>query len=210
MSKIKVFIEGGGQDYSKMFKDQGFEVVGDYKKADLICFTGGADVDPSFYGEEKHPRTYSNKDRDLKCFEMYGYAIMNGVPMCGICRGSQFLCVANGGRLWQHVDHHAVGRGHEATTDDGRVISVTSTHHQMMRPEGVRGQDYELVLTARESVHKEFMQDGKVVSTLATLPDVEGVIWPNTRSFGFQPHPEFRGAPVACTEFFFEKLQEIL
>lgn len=210
MNNLKVFIEGGGADYKLMFEQRGFVIVDTHKQADLICFTGGADVDPYLYNEAKHPLTGCNPDRDNRCLEIFGYAIINDIPMCGICRGSQFLCVANGGRLWQHVDHHAVGRGHEATTDDGRVISVTSTHHQMMRPEGIRGQDYELVLTARESVHKEFMQYGKVVSTLATLPDVEGVIWPDTRSFGFQPHPEFRGAPVACTEFFFEKLQEIL
>lgn len=208
---MKIFIEGGGFDYIKMFIGRGFTTVETYQEAELICFTGGADVDPALYGEDKHPHTYANPHRDEQCFEIYRHCIANDIPMVGICRGSQFLCVANGGSLWQHVDNHAIGGTHRATDVlDGYEIDVTSTHHQMMRPEGVQGVDYEVLLTADEAFRKEKMVNGEVVSMLSSRPDVESCIWAQTRSFGFQPHPEFNSAPNSCTDWFFSKLMLIL
>ena len=208
--EIKVFIEGGGFGYERMFQKRGFIITNKFHEADLICFTGGEDVDPSLYNQAKHPRTNYNSQRDELCMEMYNYAIINNIPMCGICRGSQFLCVANGGELWQHVDNHAVFGTHKATTDTGEVIDVTSTHHQMMRPNGVNGADFKLLLTAKLSVKKHRMVNGEVVVALASAPDVECVLWEQTRSLGYQPHPEFQGAPKECTDFFFDKLNLIL
>lgn len=208
---MNIFIEGGGLQYAKMFEARGWEVVHDVHAADLVCFTGGEDVDPKFYGEGKHPCTGYNTNRDMQCFEIYDLCIKGGIPMVGICRGSQFLCVANGGGLWQHVDNHAIWGTHSATCErSGLIVDVTSTHHQMMRPEGVRGVDYEVLLTARESSRKERMVGDEIVPMLSSAQDVEAVIWEQTRSFGFQPHPEFPDAPKQCTDWFFEKLYLIL
>lgn len=208
---MKIFIEGGGFDYITMFIGRGFTTVETYQEAELICFTGGADVDPKFYGEDRHPHTYSNIQRDEECFKIYKHCTANNIPMVGICRGSQFLCVANGGSLWQHVDNHAIGGSHKATDVlEGYDIDVTSTHHQMMRPEGVEGIDFNVLLTANEAFRKEKVVNGEVVSMLSSKPDVESCIWQHTRSLGFQPHPEFNCAPNSCTDWFFSKLQLVL
>ena len=53
----KVYIVGGGGDYKSMFEGEGWEVVDCFSKADLIQFTGGADVSPALYGESTHPQT---------------------------------------------------------------------------------------------------------------------------------------------------------
>lgn len=209
---MKVYIEGYGGAYVPMFQKAGFEVVGELCDAELVCFTGGEDVCPAYYGEEKHPTTFCSPVRDAKCYAIYNHCIQNELPMVGICRGSQFLCVANGGGLWQHVDNHAIQGSHKAVDSDGVHIDVTSTHHQMMRPEGIEGVDYEILLTAYESTTKYGMVGAMVnkLSSCLTTPDVEAVMWKGTRSFGFQPHPEFESAPQSCTQWFFNKLNLLL
>ena len=71
---------------------------------DGICLSGGPDVDPSEYGAEPDPRlgpTWRRLDR----FELAlaRAADRDGVPILGICRGSQVLNVARGGSLIQHL-----------------------------------------------------------------------------------------------------------
>ena len=208
---MKIFIEGGGFHYTTMFIGRGYEVVPDLEQAELVCFTGGADVNPSYYGEQPHPQTHFSAIRDEDCFKIFNHCIKNDVPMVGICRGAQFLCVANGGSLWQHVDNHAIHGSHKAQDVlQGYELNVTSTHHQMMRPEGVEGIDFEVLLTANMSFRKEKVVDGTPVGMLSSTPDVEACMWQATKSLGFQPHPEFPSAPEACTAWFFEKLDLIL
>lgn len=207
----KVFIEGVGVDlrdsYSKMFMSFGFEVVGTVEGADLVCFTGGADVDPDLYGQQQLRVTYFNRNRDDVCMEIFNTCKQHNIPMVGICRGSQFLCVANGGGLWQDVDGHATFGGHKAyDVKTGNAIMVTSTHHQMMRPKGIVHVDFDVIMTANEATYRlddEGTQKGNGL-------DVEAVYWPKTNSFGFQPHPEFPGCPEECTSYFAAKLFELL
>ena len=60
----KVYVVGGGIGYVNWILPLGFEVTKDFEIADLVCFTGGEDVDPSLYKSEKHYSTYSNIHRD--------------------------------------------------------------------------------------------------------------------------------------------------
>lgn len=71
---------------------------------DGILFTGGIDLEPKLYGEERLNDTVKCDeilDRDeLELFEAFRAA---GKPMLGICRGIQTLNVALGGSLWQDI-----------------------------------------------------------------------------------------------------------
>jgi putative glutamine amidotransferase len=69
-----------------------------------LVITGGADVDPWWYGQEPHPSVYG-VDRSLDEFEiaLAGSAIDAGLPVLAICRGHQVLNVAMGGTLDQHI-----------------------------------------------------------------------------------------------------------
>lgn len=100
---------------------------------DLVVFTGGSDVDPTLYGDEKHPYTSIDTLRDQADVEVYRWAKENNIPCVGICRGGQFLNVMNGGKMYQHVENH--GRNHLIHGFNIKIpggIEVTSTHHQMM------------------------------------------------------------------------------
>lgn len=131
----KVYIENKDNLVSNMFADWGFELAVHHSEADMIVFTGGSDIAPAAYLEAPQKECGPpNMIRDLNCFGLYNYGILNGMPMIGICRGAQFLTVAQGGKLDQHIEGHATGQTHYITFTNGNTMSVTSTHHQAMRP----------------------------------------------------------------------------
>ena len=132
-AKSKVFVVGHDFGISSMFQQRGWE-ASSLEDANLVVFTGGADVDPSLYGEENFA-SHSTLARDQREKTIYNQALELGKCMAGICRGGQFLNVMNGGKMIQHVDGHATGRDHKLTDRvTGEEHSVTSTHHQMMIP----------------------------------------------------------------------------
>jgi len=82
-----VFIVGGGGAYASMFTRLGMQVVPSELLADLVCFTGGEDVTPSFYGDSQHKYTGCNPARDEKEALVFNRCVERGTPMVGICRG---------------------------------------------------------------------------------------------------------------------------
>lgn len=210
MSNKKVLIVGGGNAYAQMFERNGFTVTTVIADADLLCFTGGEDVYPPFYGQPNVASGFSI-NRDLKEQEFYNYGKQWKLPMVGICRGGQFLNVMSGGSMYQDVNNHGIGGTHAALNLlDGATYQVTSTHHQMMR-KGVKG---EVLVTAALSTRRtygEYDDNFKPVSITEhglKEDDTECVIYRETRTLCFQPHPEYN-AP-SCTELFFKLLNEVI
>ena len=69
-----------------------------------LVLTGGVDVDPSRYGETKHPKCgRTDPDRDAVEIQFVKWAIEEGKPVLAVCRGFQVLNVAFGGTLFQDV-----------------------------------------------------------------------------------------------------------
>jgi len=201
----KVFIVGGrAPAYERMYTDAGWDLCKGPLKADLIQFTGGEDVSPCLYGEERHRTTGDNLERDLYEASFFAFARRMGIPMAGICRGGQFLNVMCGGSMYQHVNKHATGLNHILTdVATGGKISVSSTHHQMMRA----GPGAELVATAALGGFKEYMQGNEVAKCLdAEEPDTEVVYYAACKALCFQPHPEFFDKADQCPQYFFELL----
>jgi putative glutamine amidotransferase len=79
---------------------------------DGVLLSGGEDVDPAHYGEERHP-TVNTVTPEHDAFEiaLARAALERGVPILGICRGSQVLAVADGGSLVQDVPSQVEGAG---------------------------------------------------------------------------------------------------
>ena len=105
--------------------------------------------------------------------------------MAGICRGAQFLCAMAGGKLVQNITGH--GGSHPVRTNDGRLISVTSTHHQMQLPPI----SAEVIAWAEPKRSKVY--EGWTPHEGIMRPDCEYdcVYYPNIRALGMQYHPEF-------------------
>jgi len=99
------------------------------ERGDALVLTGGPDIDPAFYGERPHPKTYGvDTAADMFETELARVAIERRLPTLAICRGLQIVNVAFGGTLYQHipeepgVDPH--GRPGEAGGETRQAIEV--------------------------------------------------------------------------------------
>ena len=178
--------------------------------ADLIVFTGGTDVDPHIYGEDRMALTDNpDKERDDVEIDVFNAAIGMDKAMVGICRGAQFLCVMNLGQLIQHVDNHS--RSHLAYSPNTDIsMTVTSSHHQMMLPNP--NVDHETLLYAK-GLSNLYMTEG-----VMSLPKDEGgkviepevILWRGSKCLAHQPHPEWMEEESTYHQYFLYTVEKLL
>jgi gamma-glutamyl-gamma-aminobutyrate hydrolase PuuD len=71
---------------------------------DGIVFSGGSDLDPAAYGQERHEATNGIVEaRDRGELALLQAALARDMPVLAICRGSQLLNIGLGGDLVQHL-----------------------------------------------------------------------------------------------------------
>jgi putative glutamine amidotransferase len=117
---------------------------------DGLLLSGGADLDPSRYGQPIEGSQDVEPERDELEAEAWRAAERLQVPVLGICRGLQAINVFSGGSVLQHVEGHrgaGWGTGPPAThplrvvpgtrlaTHLGSVdsLEVNAYHHQGIR-----------------------------------------------------------------------------
>jgi putative glutamine amidotransferase len=75
-----------------------------YDQLDGVFLAGGVDVDPAQYGEARHGLCGStDPDRDRTEVWLVRWALADGKPTLGVCRGLQLMNVAAGGSLYQDL-----------------------------------------------------------------------------------------------------------
>jgi putative glutamine amidotransferase len=163
---------------------------------DGLLLTGGGDIDPVFYREERHPTTDdAEPGRDEFEIDLARRAIGADLPTLAICRGVQVLNVAAGGTLIQDIPSivasgltHAVPEPknlecHDISIERGTMLArilgpgstaacscrVNSRHHQAIARPG----------------------NGLVITATAADGVIEAVEAPDNRfCIGVQWHPE--------------------
>ena len=171
------------EPYGKVYNDPQI-LVGD--SVDVVVFPGGPDVPPSMYGAKQHPKTYTSHLHYQQFEDVYKRVLEQRCTTVGICGGSQYLCVKSGGSLVQHVENHAKHGLHDVQSVYGPA-GVTSTHHQMMNPQGT---EHELLAWAEDlsPIH----EDGELEEIeLPEKKEPEAVWFRNTNSLAVQWHPEY-------------------
>ena len=162
-----------------------------------ILLPGGADVDPTLYGEERRGNTQEPMvERDK--FEMYliEQAMQRGLPILGICRGLQVLNVKLGGTLYQDVATDMSGAmRHDWHKEGGVSLPRSKMVHEVVITPGTKlselvGQDTVRV----NSLHHQGVKDlgqGLVVTARAEDGLVESVEMPSyPKLMALQWHPE--------------------
>ncbi|MCI0777719.1 MAG: gamma-glutamyl-gamma-aminobutyrate hydrolase family protein [Chloroflexi bacterium] len=193
------------EDYWERVEEAGGEAV-DLRGVDIsiaslngLILTGGLDIDPKRYGEEPHERTkIAERARDEYEINLVRAALEADLPVLAICRGSQVLNVAMGGRLLQNIEtsnHRAdyksdgyPSRWHSVRLEAGSRlrelyasddIEVNSRHHQGVLPE--------MVASGLTAV--AISPDGVVEATESTAHSwVTGVQWHPERTEAEHPH----------------------
>ena len=101
-------------------------------RLDGLLLSGGPDVDPVLYGEEKLPCCGEILAvRDAMELSLFRKALKSGLPVLGICRGLQVMNVALGGTLYQDIATQLPGAIKHPRHDTPRdkVHEVTVTEH---------------------------------------------------------------------------------
>lgn len=175
-----------------LMAEAGFEKADSVEDADVVVFTGGADVNPSLYEQEKLPNTFCNPSRDEEEREIYKKCLELGKVCFGICRGMQLLAVLNDCELWQHVDNHA-GNSHYIYDIDLDVrVMATSVHHQMVIP----NDDMEIIAITEKQISRTFRNANLYInldapgSNNAAEIELEACAFHDTKCFLVQGHPE--------------------
>lgn len=188
----KIFVVGASTDYANWM--EGSSLANNIADADIVVFTGGCDVDPKLYGDARHPRTYFVPERDLTEQAIFRRAIELKKKMVGICRGAQFLCVMNGGKLVQHqanTDHW-----HTMFTDAmaKKVELLTSSeHHQAAHPWNLPDTEFKVLgwTVGQSPFHHNGNQEEIVIDKVRDNIEVEVCYYPKTTCLGIQGHPEW-------------------
>jgi putative glutamine amidotransferase len=153
-------------------------------RLDGICLSGGPDLDPEAYGARERHAELGPTEPSLDAFELTlaRAAIERGMPVLGICRGSQALNVACGGTLHQHLPGHRQTEPGTETTHTVEIlprtrlagllgpgtIDVNSFHHQAV----------------------DRLGDGLRVAARAADGTVEAIERPRSFAIGVQWHAE--------------------
>jgi putative glutamine amidotransferase len=84
--------------------DESETLRGIYDELDGVFLPGGADIDPANYGEERHARCdKGDPARDQVELALVNWAVADGKPVLGVCRGLQIANLAAGGTLYQDL-----------------------------------------------------------------------------------------------------------
>ena len=76
-----------------------------YDRLDGIFLAGGVDMDPASYGAEPHEKCgRTDPPRDAVELQLARWALEDGKPVLGVCRGMQVMNVAAGGTLIQDCE----------------------------------------------------------------------------------------------------------
>lgn len=203
MTNLKrVYITSGAflGSVCSMFRERGFTLVDRIENADILCLTGGADINPLLYGEKALPATWFSESRDDEEVQAFSEAVERGLFIFGICRGGQLANVLNGGKLWQHIEGH--GSRHPMVDKiTGEVVETSSIHHQMFRP----APDALIVATCNEAHLKVAEHDKWEAKDGKPDDDVEVCWYEKSRSLCIQGHPEV--GPTRFTNYCFELME---
>jgi putative glutamine amidotransferase len=110
------------------------DVGGLLDMVDAVQLTGGFDVDPAHYGADRHELTETGvPDQDDFELAVAREALRRGMPVLGICRGSQVLAVADGGTLTQDVETlHPGAHAHTYKWEDFALVEPGDHWHEVV------------------------------------------------------------------------------
>lgn len=163
---------------------------------DGLILSGGADMEPSLYGQENTASFRPDLAADRSDIAFTKAALASGKPLLAICRGAQVLNVAFGGSLIQNV---WIDEGvHTPRTDSGDVRADSDAFLD-------RRHDVDLVSgslaaslfgsnkISTNSLHHQSVDqlgEGLCITGRAEDGHVEVIEHPNGLAIGVQWHPE--------------------
>ena len=170
---------------------------GIYESLDGVFLPGGADIDPVSYGSAPHPLCdKTDKERDRVELALARWAIEDGKPLLGVCRGMQLINLAAGGTLYQDIAEQMPGAiKHDYFPYGGASYTRDYLAHDVEVGKGTRlAEVFGTGAVAVNSMHHQGVRRiGRGLTVSATSPDglIEGLESSNGQYVvGVQWHPE--------------------
>jgi putative glutamine amidotransferase len=171
-------------------------------EADAVVVLGGEDVDPSFYdGPASYPGSGHHEPlADEAQIETIRLAARDGIPLLGICRGTQVINVAFGGTLVQHLP------------EDGAHRRAAPGSLELVPTNPVLSGDLAVILDADVPVwcghHQAIDRLGEGLVPVAVAADgvIEAVVHEDAPITGAQWHPEHGAADPSQLRVLLERL----
>jgi len=170
-------------------------------KLDGILFSGGADFEPSFFGEnERHKATVVHIERDNFEIPLISYVLKKtNLPIFGICRGFQLLNIALGGTLYQDITQFWEDTKPQAKLEHRRMPDKSGIRHSSWHRAKIEPGTKLAEIVSSESLivsssHHQFVKkigNGLIVSAVAPDGAIEGLELQSKRFVvAVQWHPE--------------------
>ena len=164
-----------------------------FDQLDGLLLAGGVDIHPKEFGQEILPECGEiDTSRDETELTLTRWALAEGKPVFGICRGIQLLNVAAGGSLYQDLDSQlGTGTKHDYHIPEAQVLA----HPVEIQPESRVAQALGVTRLEVNSLHHQAVKDvAPGLQVVARSPDgiVEGIEGTNGHyAVGVQFHPEW-------------------
>ncbi|HTG98896.1 MAG TPA: gamma-glutamyl-gamma-aminobutyrate hydrolase family protein [Vicinamibacterales bacterium] len=163
---------------------------------DGVLLTGGGDVDPAFYGENRHETVEdAEPGRDEFELDLARRAMEDDVPVLAICRGAQVLNVAAGGTLVQDIPTAVTTELTHSLTEPKNCVAHDITVDVDSRLHSALGAAVSAACACRVNSrhHQSVGKLGRNLKASAMAPDgvIEGIEAPDAAfCLGVQWHPE--------------------
>lgn len=212
----QVLIINSNFEYNRLLLSAGYALIASrrsnaynlemVKNADLVMFTGGADVHPVFYNGVHNGTSFVDKGRDDEEADIFKQCVKYGIKMTGICRGIQFLNVMCGGKMYQHINHHGGILHNVYFPATAKTVKVSSTHHQLvMLPEDALPMAW---------THPHAMSDVYIGPNAdeieAPVYEIEAAVYPKYKAFGVQFHPEMLWCAKDGRDYYMSVLSDFM
>lgn len=167
-----------------------------FNRLDGVFITGGVDVDPSRYGEDKSALCgTTDPDRDAVEIALLKHALARNLPVLAVCRGIQILNVTCGGTLYQDVAVQVpTALKHDYFPTPEQPSRKFLAHDVAVKPGSRLAHILGDTMVPVNSMHHQAIKDlAPLLAPTAHAPDgiIEGVEGMNNRYLiGVQWHPE--------------------
>ena len=180
-----------------------------YERLDGILIPGGVDMDPGTYGECTSPLCGRlDPARDATELQLTRWAVADGLPVLGLCRGAQVINVALGGSLYQDIGAEVPGaEPHDFYPTKGFARDHLAHHIDLAPGSRLRDAFGAETSPVNSMHHQSVKRVGEGLRVSAVAPDgvVEGVEGTRDDAFlvGVQWHPEmFEGGQPGVGNLF--------
>ncbi len=173
------------------------------RHCDALLLSGGADIHPAYYGKESDTLRCGAIDGRRDTLEMAAYHLAKelGMPILGICRGLQFINVAEGGSLTIDLPQDKqTGKLHRVGVEDWAYHEVHFSKDHFLTISF-----HDSIYTVASNHHQGIEHLAHSLQSIARSDDslVEAIGWADETKpsflFAVQWHPEweYNGQPLS-------------